>query len=86
MNGLSPWLQFYGAMILKRPLIVFVCLCVLVLSIGYYARYFRLDASAETLVLENDADLKFSRLISKRYGVRDFLILTYTPQADLFSD
>ncbi|MBW2367785.1 MAG: RND family transporter [Deltaproteobacteria bacterium] len=86
MNGTSAWLRCYGAMILKRPLFVFICLCVLVLSIGYHTRYFRLDASTETLVLENDADLKFSRLVSERYGVSDFLILTYTPESDLFSD
>jgi len=53
--------------------------------LGFGARGFRLDASAETLVLENDEDLRFSREISSRYGQQDFLVLTYTPRGDLFS-
>jgi predicted RND superfamily exporter protein len=49
------------------------------------AKDFRLDASAETLVLENDQDLQYSRLISSRYGQHDFLVLTYSPAGELFS-
>jgi len=51
----------------------------------FQARLFRLDASAETLVLENDEDLRYSRLIGSRYGQDDYLVLTYTPKDDLFS-
>jgi hypothetical protein len=50
----------------------------------FHARDFRLDASAETLVLENDEDLLYSRQISSRYGQSDFLVLTYTPKHTLF--
>jgi len=54
--------------------------------LGFQARGFRLDASTETLVLENDEDLRYSRLINSRYGQHDFLALTYTPRGDLFSE
>ncbi|MCJ7693502.1 MAG: MMPL family transporter, partial [Sedimentisphaerales bacterium] len=37
-------------------------------------------------VLENDEDLRYSRLISSRYGQHNFLALTYTPRGDLFSE
>ncbi len=53
--------------------------------LGFQARHFRLDASAETLVMENDEDLRYSRLISSRYGQHEFLVLTYTPKGGLFS-
>jgi predicted RND superfamily exporter protein len=53
--------------------------------LGYQARHFRLDASAETLVLENDESLQYARIISSRYKQRRFLALTYTPRDDLFS-
>jgi predicted RND superfamily exporter protein len=53
--------------------------------LAFQVRHFRLDASAETLVLENDEDVRYARLISARYGKNDFLILTYTPRDDLFS-
>jgi predicted RND superfamily exporter protein len=53
--------------------------------LAFQGRRFRLDASAETLVLENDEDLRYARQINSRYGQQDFLILTYTPKDTLFS-
>ncbi len=47
---------------------------------------FKLDASADSLTLENDTDLSFYREINKRYGSGDFLVVTFTPSGDLFSD
>ena len=57
-----------------------------ILLLGYNAKNFRLDASAETLVLENDKDLQYSRIIDDRYGLQDYLLMTYTPEADVFSE
>ncbi len=66
---------------------VFFCLLMVVSFLGYKAKDFQLDASAETLVLENDKDLRFSRVVNSRYGVSDFLIMTYAPKKkDLFSN
>ena len=48
------------------------------LSFGYFSKNFQLDASSDTLLLENDPDLKYLREINKRYGSKDFLVLTYT--------
>ena len=56
------------------------------LSFGYYSKDFRLDASSETLLIEGDPDLKYLKEISKRYGSKDFLILTYTPNDNMVSD
>ena len=77
---------FFDKVILRRPQLVICCILVVVAFLGYKARDFRLDASAETLIIENDRDLHYSRLIDARYGVQDFLLLAYTPQNDLFSD
>jgi len=44
----------------------------------------RLDISADSLVLENDKGLKYYRAINARYGSDDYLIITYTPEQDLF--
>ena len=77
---------FYDKVILKRPLFVIACILILVSFLGYKAKDFRLDASAETLVLENDEALQYSRLINMRYGASDYLLIAYTPNGDLFSD
>ena len=77
---------FFDRIVLQHPRMVILCLLVIVGFLCFQARQFRLDASAETLVLENDEDLQYARLISSRYGKNDFLILTFTPQADLLSE
>lgn len=77
--------RLYDKVILKRPWLVILFIIAIVSFLGYKAKDFRLDASAETLVLENDKDLKFSRLINSRYGESDYLIVAYTPKEDLFS-
>ena len=53
-------------------------LLVLLLTFGYFTKFFQLDASSDTLLLENDPDLKYLREINKKYGSKDFLVLTYT--------
>ncbi|MES9886331.1 MAG: MMPL family transporter, partial [Candidatus Sedimenticola sp. 6PFRAG1] len=62
-------------------------LLILVLGLSvYFAKDFQLDASADSLVLENDKDLRYYRSIRARYGSDDFLVVTYSPRDDLFSD
>ena len=78
--------QFFDTFILTRPKVVIFCLIVLVSFFGYSAKDFKLDASAETLMLENDKDLQYSRLINSRYELQDFLVMTYAPKGDLFSE
>ncbi|MFZ0482853.1 MAG: MMPL family transporter [Desulfobacterales bacterium] len=87
MNKSSSLLTlFFDKVILKRPKVVIACLVVLVSFFGYAAKDFKLDASAETLVLENDKDLQYSRIIDSRYGLQDYLVMTYAPKGDLFDN
>ena len=71
--------HLYQNFILKNPKSIFVILLIALLSFGYYSKDFRLDASSETLLIEEDPDLIYLKEINKRYGSKDFLILTYTP-------
>ena len=82
----SVTLFFFDRIVLQHPRMVILCILAIVGFLSFQARNFRLDASAETLVLENDEDLQYSRLISSRYGKNDFLVLTFTPKVDLFSE
>ena len=52
----------------------------------FFSKDFRLDASSDTLLLENDPDLKYLREVTDRYGSKDFLILTYTPNEPMISE
>ena len=78
--------QFYQNIILKNPKLIFIILIISLFSFGYYSKDFRLDASSETLLIEGDPDLKYLQEISKRYGSKDFLILTYTPNEKMVSE
>ena len=78
--------QFYQKIILNNPKTVFICLILALLSFGYYSKDFRLDASSETLLIEGDPDLKYLQDISKKYGSKEFLILTYSPNEGMVSE
>jgi len=77
--------NFYQKNIIEKPKLVFVLLILCLISFGYNAKNFRLDASSETLLLEGDPDLKYLNEITERYGAREFLILTYTPKEEMIS-
>ena len=78
--------QFYQNIILKNPKSIFIILIISLLTFGYYSKDFRLDASSETLLIDGDPDLKYLQEISKRYGAKEFLILTYTPNEGMVDD
>ncbi|MDC1125428.1 MMPL family transporter [Candidatus Pelagibacter sp.] len=78
--------QLYQNGVLKNPKTVFVLLIIAILSFGYYSKDFRLDASSETLLIEGDPDLAYLKEVTDRYGSKDFLILTYTPNEGMVSD
>ena len=57
----------------------------LTIFLGTGISNFKLDASSDTLLLENDPDLKLFRENSEKYGSNDFLIVTFTPKDELLS-
>jgi predicted RND superfamily exporter protein len=77
--------RFYSSLVFTRPYIAIAFLLLLVVFFGWQAQNFRLDASADSLLLEDDPDLEFSRQVSMRYGAREAVTVAYTPFADLFS-
>ena len=74
-------IERYSSLVLAHPIIVIVILMVVIAGLGYKALEFKIDASTETLLLENDQDLRYTRQVYKRYGVSDFLVISYTPKA-----
>ena len=77
--------NFYQKNIIEKPRLIFALLLACLIGFGYYAKNFRLDASSETLLIEGDPDLKYLNEITERYGSRDFLIITYTPNEKMIS-
>ena len=78
--------QLYQNTILKNPKSILTILLIILISFGYHAKDFRLDASSETLLIEGDPDLKYLTEVNERYGSKEFLVLTYTPNEVITSD
>ncbi len=78
--------QFYRKNIIDKPKLTIFLLFLFLIAIGNYSKDFRLDASSDTLLLENDPDLKYLREVNNRYGSKEFLILTYTPDEAMTSE
>ncbi|ATX78747.1 hypothetical protein Ga0123461_0295 [Mariprofundus aestuarium] len=78
--------ELYEKLVIDRPLLTLSLVGLLLLLFASYIPKFELDVSADSLVLENDADLEYYRNIRARYGSDDFLIVTYSPKENLFSE
>lgn len=78
--------RLYRALIIRRPYHVLTALALLTLLAVAGMTNFKLDASADSLTLEHDTSIDYLREISKRYQSGDFLVLTYAPKAEMFSD
>jgi predicted RND superfamily exporter protein len=78
--------NLYQNIVLKNPKSIFLLLIITLLSFGYFAKDFRLDASSDTLLIEGDPDLEYLREITERYGSKEYLVLTYTPNESMVSE
>ncbi len=70
----------YCRAVLAHPVFWLVLLVLLCGVAATQARNFKIDASADSMVLENDKALEYYRKVSKQYGGSDFLIITYSPK------
>ena len=75
--------RIYKNFVIEKPKFTLSILIILLLTFGYFAKNFQLDASSDTLLLENDPDLKYLREVNAKYGSEDYLVLTYTPKKNL---
>ena len=78
--------NFYEKNIIEKPKLVFSILVLILIAFFNFSKDFRLDASSETLLLENDPDLKYLNEINERYGAKEFLVLTYSPKIKMNSE
>ena len=78
--------HLYQNLVLKKPKAVFFLLIIALLSFSYFSKDFRLDASSDTLLIEGDPDLKYLQEVNEKYGSKDFLILTFTPNKPMNSE
>ena len=78
--------RLYQNTVIQKPKTILTLLIFCLLFFGYHTKDFKLDASSDTLLIENDPDLKYLREVTDRYGAKEFLVLTFTPKESIISD
>lgn len=86
LDSSSRFARVFDATILSHPWLVIIVVLALAVFAGIHAQNYKVDASADSLVLEGDQDLEFFREVGKRYAAEEYFIIAYQPSADLFSD
>jgi len=69
--------------IIKNPKLIFIFFFLISLFSIINLKKFELDASADTLLLENDSDLNYLREVNERYKSEDFFIITYETKENI---
>ena len=77
--------KVYQHFILKYPKQILALLLVVIFSFGYYATKLEIDASSDTLLLDDDPTLKLAQTIGKRFTGSSMLVVTYTPNTEMLS-
>ena len=71
---------------LKRPALVCFLMSIVLCFFALQTKDFKLDASADSLLLEDDIDLRLFRETNERYRTKDFLFVTFTPKESIFTE
>lgn len=85
MNKSDKIKQKLARMLVSAPKLSLALALILCAFLCAFAPKLAIDASTQTLLLENDKDLELWRDITKRYKIPNTLVIAYTPNSDLLS-
>jgi predicted RND superfamily exporter protein len=66
--------------VLERPVLALLLVLLVTLIFAAFIPRFQLDASADSLLLEDDQDLRYYTGITARYGSDNYLVITYSSE------
>ena len=75
----------YDRLVLRRPFISLLLVALLVGGFASQTGKIKLDASADSLLLQGDTSLDLFREISREYSSEEFLLITWQPDLPLLS-
>lgn len=85
-QDISIFARLYEKAFLRLPLVVVLFYVAGMLFFGYHIKDFRMDASSDSLVLENDSDLKYYEATRELFGTDDYIILAIALHKSVISD
>ena len=86
MNKSDKIKQKLARMLVSAPKLSLALALILCAFLCTFVPKLAIDASTQTLLLENDKDLELWRDITKRYKIPNTLVIAYTPNSDLLSE
>jgi predicted RND superfamily exporter protein len=81
----SPLPSLYDALVLRRPWLSLFLVALLLGVMSTQLDKIKIDASADSLMLQGDPSLEFYRQVSREYSAEDFVLITWQPNAPLLS-
>ncbi len=82
----SPWARLYGRVVLDGRYVILLATAAVVTFFAFHLKNFKMDMSSDSIVLEEDRDLRYYDLTRDLFGSDDYVVLTVTPSGDLMSD
>ena len=86
INNVKVEIKNIASFLLEKYLLVLFITFLVTITSAVGLNNFKLDASSDALVLESDESLKTYREAEDEFGDSSFLIVTYEPNKELFSD
>lgn len=84
---MKKWIaELHENTVLRFPKVTLLVLALILAAFASGVPNFKLDASADALLLENDKDLRAFRQMTMRYKTRDFMFIAVVPKGDILAD
>lgn len=77
--------SIYDKLVLSRPGLSLLFMLVIVAAFATQLHKIKLDASADSLLLQGDPSLEFFREVGREYSSEEFLLITWQPHAELLA-
>lgn len=77
--------NFYDKFLLLHPIKVLLLVSLVISFFVLGALKLEIDASSDTILLEDDADLNFTNQVAKKFKTQNILVIAYTPNEELLS-
>ena len=77
--------SFYDTLVLRRPWLSLFLVALLLAAMSTQLDKIKIDASADSLMLQGDPSLEFYRQVSTEYSAEDFVLITWQPNVPMLS-
>lgn len=77
--------KFYESFLLKHPIKILIAVSIVLALFFIGTMKLEIDASSNSIMLEDDADLKFSNEVTEKFKTQSILVIAYTPKNPLLS-